>query len=51
MSYKNNIAHLNDQAKRLVGICFGHQLVAQAFGGKTEKSEKGWGVGVHTCKV
>lgn len=32
---------------KLVGICFGHQIVAQALGGKTEKSEKGWGVGAH----
>ncbi len=33
--------------KPQVGICFGHQLMAQAFGGKAEKSDKGWGVGVH----
>ncbi len=33
--------------KKLVGICFGHQLVAHALGGRTEKSEKGWGVGAH----
>ncbi len=30
----------------LVGICFGHQLIAQALGGKVEKSAKGWGVSV-----
>ncbi len=34
--------------KKIIGICFGHQLVAQALGGKTEKSTKGWGVGLHT---
>jgi len=34
--------------KKIVGICFGHQLVAQALGGKTAKSPKGWGVGLHT---
>jgi GMP synthase-like glutamine amidotransferase len=33
--------------KPQVGICFGHQLMAQAFGGRTEKSGRGWGVGVH----
>jgi GMP synthase-like glutamine amidotransferase len=48
---QNFIVHLNESKKMLVGICFGHQLVAQAFGGKTEKSEKGWGVGVHTCRI
>ncbi len=30
---------------KLVGICFGHQLLAEAFGGKAERSPKGWGVG------
>ena len=35
-----------------VGICFGHQLLAQALGGETLKSPKGWGVGVaHYCVV
>ena len=30
----------------VVGICFGHQLVAQAFGGTVTKAP-GWGIGVH----
>lgn len=34
-----------------VGICFGHQLMAEAFGGRVETSEKGWGVGVHDYEV
>lgn len=29
----------------LVGICFGHQIMAQALGGKVEKHKGGWGVG------
>lgn len=27
------------------GICFGHQIMADAYGGRTEKSARGWGVG------
>ena len=29
----------------LVGICFGHQIVAQAMGGRVEKFPGGWAVG------
>lgn len=40
------------QAKvKLVGICFGHQLIADTFGGNTTKSDKGWGVGVSQNQV
>ena len=42
------VRELNARKKKLVGICFGHQIVAQALGGKTEKSTKGWGQGLHT---
>lgn len=34
-----------------VGICFGHQLLAQALGGKVEKAAYGWGVGVRDYEV
>jgi GMP synthase-like glutamine amidotransferase len=36
---------------KLVGICFGHQAMAQAFGGEVRKSDKGWGIGLHTYGV
>ena len=33
--------------RKMIGICFGHQAMAQALGGKVEKSHKGWGAGLH----
>ena len=36
---------------KMVGICFGHQVMAQALGGKVEKSTKGWGVGLQRYDV
>lgn len=33
------------QAVPMVGICFGHQIIAQALGGKVEKFAGGWSVG------
>ncbi|SEN19974.1 GMP synthase-Glutamine amidotransferase [Loktanella fryxellensis] len=32
----------------MVGICFGHQIVAQALGGRVEKFAGGWAVGRQT---
>src|SRR5438270_1203272 len=36
---------------KLVGICFGHQVMAEAFGGKVEKSIRGWGVGLQRYEI
>jgi GMP synthase-like glutamine amidotransferase len=33
------------EAVPMVGICFGHQIIAQALGGKVEKFSGGWSVG------
>ncbi len=35
----------------LVGICFGHQIIARALGGEVAKSDKGWGLGVSINRI
>lgn len=34
-----------------VGICFGHQVIAEAMGGKVERSSHGWQVGLYETDV
>ena len=36
---------------RIIGICFGHQLIADTLGGRAGKSPNGWGVGVRTERI
>lgn len=36
---------------KLMGVCFGHQLLALLLGGKTERATQGWGVGVHHYEI
>ena len=35
----------------VVGICFGHQILAEALGGRVAKSDRGWGVGIHEYEI
>jgi GMP synthase-like glutamine amidotransferase len=37
--------------RKLVGICFGHQVIAHALGGHASKSEKGWGLGLKEFSI
>lgn len=48
---KGFLRQLRDANKPFVGICFGHQLMAEALGGKVEKAQQGWGIGVHSLNV
>ena len=45
------VQELHARRKKMVGICFGHQVIARALGGTVAKSDKGWGVGVNVYNV
>lgn len=40
------VVTLHETRTRLVGVCFGHQMVAQALGGLAEPADAGWLVGI-----
>ena len=44
---KEFVMELHEAKKTLIGICFGHQMIAEALGGRTSASNAGWCVGVH----
>ncbi|UZJ55045.1 hypothetical protein CBS101457_004365 [Exobasidium rhododendri] len=47
------VKHVSDEHPliRIMGICFGHQIVARALGGKVELNEEGWELGSYECQL
>ncbi|MYM56469.1 type 1 glutamine amidotransferase [Thalassovita mangrovi] len=39
------IRKVRDAGQPMIGVCFGHQIIAQALGGKVEKFQGGWAAG------
>ena len=48
---KEMTREIYDSGKKFIGICFGHQLIAESLGGKVEKQEIGYLIGVHNFTI
>lgn len=48
---KSFLREARSARRPILGVCFGHQVIASAFGGHAEKSDRGWGLGRHAYAV
>ncbi|MDP7009830.1 MAG: GMP synthase [Verrucomicrobiota bacterium] len=49
--FQHFVCELYALQKKFIGICFSHQMIAQAMGGKVERSKRGWGVGARNMQT
>jgi GMP synthase-like glutamine amidotransferase len=45
------VVELDETKTPTIGICFGHQMIAEALGGEARAADIGWRVGVHQVQV
>ena len=49
--FRDFVLKLHAHKKKFIGICFSHQIIAQALGGRVKRSERGWGVGSKETRI
>lgn len=45
------IHKLYQEQRKLIGICFGHQVIAAALEGQVSLAQQGWGIGVYSNQL
>lgn len=45
------LAKIDSMKKKVLGICFGHQILGRLLGGKTGRATSGWDVGVRSINL
>ncbi len=48
---KDFVREVHREGRPFLGVCFGHQMMAEALGGKVERAEVGWCIGAHCFEV
>ena len=51
LQLKDSLRALRNLDIGFIGFCFGHQLLAEALGGRVVKSENGWCIGVYEFTI
>lgn len=51
VNLENFVREIAAADQYMVGVCFGHQLIHKALGGKVGKSGKGWNIGLHRITI
>ncbi|GGC09981.1 glutamine amidotransferase-related protein [Dyadobacter sediminis] len=51
LQLKQFVKDIYQSEKKYIGVCFGHQMLGEALGGKVQKSDSGWCVGVHSFQI